>query len=144
MVQKTIPLVLVLAAAAILMVAGVENSAMAVKHKDTQTIDNAKKIIIKSGADTFTINVNSVPGPQGPAGPQGPQGIPGKDGLNGTNGVNGSPGQAGPPGKNGTSIVIVCTTNSTNPLCGNPTPTPTPVNGTGNGTNTNSTHLHHK
>lgn len=110
------------------------STAFAAKHAD-QTINNAKKIILKNGQETVTINVNSVPGQTGPAGPQGP---PGKDGQNGTNGAPGPQGPQGLPGKdgvNGTTSIVICQSNSTNPLCQN-TPTPTPVT---NGTNTNGT-----
>ncbi len=132
MKTQIIPLALLVAMAAIMIGSGVEMGAMAA----TQTFDNAKKIVIKAGADTFVINVNSVKGDKGDTGAVGPAGSPGANST--VAGPAGPQGQPGKDGSNGTSIVVVCSTNSTNPLCGNPTP-PTPINGTGN-----TTSLHHK
>jgi Collagen triple helix repeat (20 copies) len=135
MINKFIPTALLAITAFILIGGNVAMAATAV-HKQVQTIDNAKKIIIKAGADTFVVNVNSVKGEPGSAGKNGTNGANGAPGANGTQGIQGV------AGANGTSTVIVCTTNSTNPLCGNtptPVPVPTPVNGTGNHT---ATHAH--
>ena len=142
-------------AALALILMGPSSQVFAAKHAD-QTINNAKRVILSANGQTFVLNINSVPGPAGPAGPPGE---PGKNGINGTNGAPGPQGERGPPGANGTTSVVICQSNSTNPLCGTgPTPTPTPVpptnstggNGTNptptptNTTNTNATNLHAK
>ena len=146
MKTKFIPLALLVALAAIMITGGIAASTLAT----TQTIDNAKKIVIKSGADTFVINVNSIKGDKGdtgavgatgatgPAGanstvpgPQGPAGIAGPPGANSTvPGPQGNVGPAGPQGIQGprgfNGTTTVCVETSGNQTC----PTPTPLNAT--------------
>jgi hypothetical protein len=138
---QNLSIVMLAITAAILVGGSFAGATLAAKQKDTQTINNAKQIILKNGQETFVINVNSIPGANGKNGQNGQNGtagVPGRDGTNGTNGKD---------GVNGTTAIIVCTTNSTNAACGNtpvPTPTPVPVtNGTGNSTG-NVTQAHHK
>ena len=98
-----------------------------------------------SSSKTITINCSSsgVKGEKGDKGDKGDSivGPAGKNGLNGTNGSNstvpGPKGDKGDTGANGTTTVIFCNNNSTNPECNNPQPAPLPpvTNSTGNGTN---------